>query len=169
MNLLLDNSWSSLNVKPLNFIEKWRKVPKLKMAALNHIKHNPIEIYALPLAKKTGNSTSLHNWCRVCQWSSRLLQSRNDVPQAPCLLRTSRTFRCIIRWFPAILMSLKFSFKVRLLCWRYATRIWHRTLWTLNQKPVLNLAFPPLIQIEAHDKPEEGCCWVCTRIKLMQT
>ena len=70
INLLLNNRMMScrhLDIKVPKVMEQGRMGSKLKMVALNHIKHKPVACNASPLIQKFEKHTNL-KWCRCRGW-----------------------------------------------------------------------------------------------------
>ena len=73
INLLLNNRMMScrhLDIKVLKVTEQGRTGSKLKMVALNHIKHKPVGCNASPLIQKSEKHTNLKS-CRCRGWGWR--------------------------------------------------------------------------------------------------
>ena len=73
INLLLNNRMMScrhLDIKVPKVMEQGSMGSKLKMVALNHIKHKPVGCNASPLIKKFEKHTNL-KWCRCRGWGWR--------------------------------------------------------------------------------------------------
>ena len=128
---LMDNrvmSQSSL-VEVMKIMEQWRPGFKLEMVAINHIKHNLLEVMLVHWSKKWGSvptSTTDTNDVNIvvnCKISG------TPSCMDPHLLGVSDTGRCTtIRGLPATLMALNPRVWMRLLCHRAPTTLCHRPL-----------------------------------------
>ena len=135
----------------------------------NHIKHKHIKGNASPIIKHWRNVPT----CTMDEDDVDVAVDCNisGPPSsiAPLLPRIYKSARGMTRSLHTILMTVNFSFQVRLLCQWLTSRIWHRIFFTLKWNLALGLVLLPLIEVEVWDKPSEDCCWAWARDQLMCT